>query len=141
MTDAAGNNKVDQAIADATRAVDKVVTPKCQVRWIDSKGQLTPDTNNAVMMAHFHEPIWQLPAGGPGNHIVGYSDVIRESFPICAVHYARVDASFRPPRGGWTFTPIETNVSPTETDVSHKHESLIDCDGWESDSERARRSR
>ena len=77
---------------------------KCQVKWVNAQGQLTPDTNDAVMMAHFHEPIWGTP--GPNNKIQGYSAMVRESFPICAAHYAMVDASFRLPRGGWTFTPI-----------------------------------
>lgn len=77
---------------------------KCQVSWVDVKGQPTPDENEAVMMAHFHEPIWGTP--GPNNRIQGYG-AIRESLPICAEHYAMVDASFRLPRGGWSFTPIE----------------------------------
>jgi hypothetical protein len=78
---------------------------KCQVRWINIKGEPTPDTNDAVMMAHFHEPIWGIP--GPNNKIQSYdANKIQESFPICADHYAMVDASFRFPRGGWTFTPI-----------------------------------
>jgi hypothetical protein len=80
---------------------------KCQVQWINTQGKHTPDDNDAVMMAHFHEPIWGTP--GPNNRIQGYGD-IRESFPICAEHYAMVDASFRLPRGGWTFTPIESSV-------------------------------
>lgn len=78
---------------------------KCQVQWIDPKtGKFTPDDNEAVMMAHFHEPIWGTP--GPDNSIKGYSDKIQDSFPICAEHYARVDRHFRPPLGGWTFEPI-----------------------------------
>lgn len=77
---------------------------KCQVSWVDEHGKPTPDENDAVMMAHFHEPIWGTP--GPGNKIQGYSEKVRESFPICAQHYARVDATFRMPRGGWTFEPV-----------------------------------
>jgi len=79
---------------------------KCQVRWIDIKGQPTPDENDAVMMAHYHESIWATPTGSPDNHIIGYSETIRESFPICAAHYAMVNDSFRLPKGGWTFTPL-----------------------------------
>src|SRR5882724_9122171 len=81
---------------------------KCQVRWVNAQGKPTPDENDAVMLAHYHEPIWGTP--GPGNCIQGYSDKIRESFPICAAHYAMVDASVRKPRGGWTFTRIEDEI-------------------------------
>jgi hypothetical protein len=77
---------------------------KCKIQWIDDKGKPTPDENDAVMMAHYHTPIWGVP--GPNNRIIGYSEEIQESFPICAEHYARVAYSFRPPVGGWTFTPI-----------------------------------
>lgn len=80
---------------------------KCQVGWIDAKGKSTFDENEAVMMAHYHEPIWKTPTGSPDNCIVGYSETIRESYPICAEHYRMVTYQFRPPVGGWTFTPIE----------------------------------
>ncbi len=82
---------------------------KCQISWIDANGKPTPDENDAVMMAHFHEPIWGQPS--PDNRIVGYGEV-RDSFPICAEHYARVDYHFRFPVGGWTFTPIDSEVQP-----------------------------
>jgi hypothetical protein len=101
---------------------------KCQVKWVNAQGQLTPDTNDAVMMAHFHEPIWGAP--GPNNHIHGYdATVIRESFPICAAHYAMVDASFRLPRGGWTFTPIAESNELEDRELRE----------YESDMERDRR--
>jgi hypothetical protein len=106
---------------------------KCQVKWVNAQGRLTPDTNDAVMMAHFHEPIWGTP--GPNNKIQGYSATVRESFPICAAHYAMVDASFRLPRGGWTFTPIAescVHFSDENCPICHPLES-------ESDIERDRR--
>ena len=77
---------------------------KCQVEWINSKGQFTPDNNDAVMMAHFHEPIWGF-GTTHRRHIEGYG-AIRDSFPICADHYAMVDDSYKLPRGGWSFTPL-----------------------------------
>jgi hypothetical protein len=96
---------------------------KCQVRWINAQGQPTPDDNDAVMMAHFHEPIWGTPVHSPNNRIQGYSHTVRESFPICAKHYAMVDASFRFPRGGWTFSPIH-GMRPEWSHVSGR----ITCD-------------
>lgn len=113
---------------------------KCQVRWINERGQSTPDDNDAVMMAHFHI----------ANRVMGYADVlsysdeIQESFPICAEHYSRVDASFRFPRGGWTFTPIKDDISELPR---HPYESFPEWEqryaeyrgAREPDDERARR--
>lgn len=76
---------------------------KCAIQWIDKQGNSTPDDNPAVAMAHFHKPIWALPCGGPGNKIIGYSDEIERSFPICQAHLDRVDATFK----GWSFTLLD----------------------------------
>jgi hypothetical protein len=79
---------------------------KCQIQRIDEKGKPTSDDNDAVMIAHAHEPKWSLPCGGLGNKIIGYSAEIRDSFPICAAHYARVTHTMRFPAGGWSFSGI-----------------------------------
>lgn len=119
---------------------------KCQVKWIDEHGQPTPDENDAVMIAHFHEPLRSL-ASYSSNLIVSYSEAIQSSFPICAAHYARVDASYRFPRGGWTFTPITKDTDNSSDLPRHPGESFTE---WEQryaeyrvtrepDDERARR--
>ncbi len=78
----------------------------CKTQWISDEGKPTPDNNPAVMMAHYHEPIWSMPGGGIGNKITRHSDKIRDSFPICADHYARVTPEMLWPRGGWSFTNL-----------------------------------
>jgi hypothetical protein len=83
---------------------------KCQIRWIDEKGKPTPDENDAVAMAHFHKPIWSVPTGAPDNRIMGYSDEIQESFPICQAHLDMVKLNFV----AWTFTPIQIDAAVDE---------------------------
>lgn len=77
---------------------------KCQIQWIDSNGKPTPDTNDAVMIAHFHVPVHEYGTG----KILSYKDDIQGSYPICAEHYAQVTYKLLLPIGGWSFTPIES---------------------------------
>jgi hypothetical protein len=78
---------------------------KCQIQWIDTEtGKPTPDDNDAVAMAHAHKALWSLPCGGIGNRVIGYSQEIHQSFPICAHHLARM----KPEWNGWSVTPLET---------------------------------
>ena len=81
---------------------------KCEIQWIGRDGRPTPDENEAVAMAHHHEAIWLIPAGGLDNRIAGYNpDVIQGSFPICAEHLAWAeDRRARMAASGWTFTSI-----------------------------------
>ena len=80
---------------------------QCQIQWVDSQGNATPDSNDAVAMAHHHEAIWSLPCGGPSNHIVGYSDKISASFPICQMHLDQAKKEkLNLNHGGWSFGPI-----------------------------------
>jgi len=83
---------------------------KCQIQWIDEMtGRQTPDENEAVAMANIHKTVWSLPCGGPGNYLVGYTDEINQSLPICAHHMAQLE------RGkaldayqwrGWSVSPL-----------------------------------
>lgn len=79
---------------------------KCRIQWISDEGKPTPDNNAAVMIAHSHEPIWSMPCGGIGDKIIGYSERIHDSFPICANHYSRVTPEMLWPHGGWSFTKV-----------------------------------
>ena len=85
---------------------------KCQIQWIDPEtGKRTPDDNDAVAMAHAHKAEWLLPNGGITNRIVGYSETVERSFPICAHHLAMaqemaLDRARLGPRPGWSFTPL-----------------------------------
>jgi hypothetical protein len=79
---------------------------KCQIEWIDSRGKPSPDHNDAVMIARFHESIWSHPNGHPNNRIIGYSETIRSEFPICQVHLDTVRPEIRFPAGAWSFRPI-----------------------------------
>lgn len=81
-------------------------TQTCKIEWVSDEGKPTPDNNPAVMMAHSHEPIWSMPCGGIGNQVIGYSDKIRSSFPICSAHYERVTPEMVWPHGGWSFTTL-----------------------------------
>lgn len=83
----------------------------CEIKWIDNNGQPTPDQNEAIMMAHFHEIVWSLPCGGPGNKEIGYNEKIAQSIPICAAHYAQVTPGMHFPEGGWSFTPLELTAN------------------------------
>lgn len=83
---------------------------KCQVQWINKYGQPTPDQNEAVMVAHYHEAKWLCSTGCENNRIIGYLENVRESFLICAEHSARITDDMRFPKGGWTFTPLEKAV-------------------------------
>jgi hypothetical protein len=76
---------------------------KCQIQWVNKQGNPTPDENEAVAIAHFHKPIWALPGGGPGNHIVGYSEEIEREFLICQEHLDAVGPDFK----AWSFSPIK----------------------------------
>lgn len=87
---------------------------KCKIKWIDERGQVTPDNNEAVAMAYTHEMKWSIPDVGPGNEIVGYDrDVITDIFPICQKHLDNVTHGMRIENGGaWSFRPI---VPPKRT--------------------------
>ena len=77
---------------------------KCEIQWIDEQGKPTPDQNEAVMLAQFHQPIY-----APfSTRVIEYSSLIQGAFPICAQHYARVTHEMRFPRGGWTFVELQT---------------------------------
>ena len=79
----------------------------CMIQWIDQEGNPTPDSNEAVMMAFCHDSRWLIPSGSSDNKIVGYTDKIQQSFPICAEHYARVTPSMRYENGGaWSFGKV-----------------------------------
>lgn len=87
---------------------------KCVIQWIDEEGKPTPDSNDAVMMAHYHRPRWSLPGGGPGNTIIGYEEEIERSFPMCKEHYDRhVTPKLLWPLGGWSFEAIPSSNSLT----------------------------
>jgi hypothetical protein len=75
---------------------------QCKVQWINEQGQPTPDNNEAVMVAQFHQPIHAYLTA----KVVEYSSLIQDSFPICAEHYSRVTPDMRFPQGGWTFVPL-----------------------------------
>lgn len=76
---------------------------KCQIRWIGLDGKPTPDQNDAVAIAHYHEAIWKCPTGCIDNRIVGWTEKIAQSFPICADHLPQL-------RGligrGWSVSPL-----------------------------------
>jgi hypothetical protein len=77
---------------------------KCQIGWIDDRGNPTYDSNEAVYMAHSHEPKWLVETGHPENRIIGYKPEITQSFPCCQEHYNRVQKDWLYGRGGsWEF--------------------------------------
>lgn len=80
--------------------------PTCKIQWVSNEGKPTPDGNTAVMLAHFHEPVWSMSSGCVGSKMAGYSEKIQQSFPICAEHYTRVTPEMLWPRGGWSFTSL-----------------------------------
>jgi hypothetical protein len=85
--------------------------PTCKIQWIDSEGKCTPDQNPAVAIAHAHESIWLRPAGGEDNRVVGYSNKIVESFPICRAHLGRLNPGWK----GWSVGPLPAEESPKES--------------------------
>ena len=92
---------------------------KCEIQWIGLDGKPTPDNNEAVAIANAHEIIWSHPEGNINNRIVGYSDKIRGSFPICADHLPQLIRLINnPERGktgrGWSISPLPGKDSPEE---------------------------
>ena len=62
---------------------------KCQIRWIDSAGKPTPDSNDAVAMVKLHGAIRD------------------EWLPICMDHLARYESDReRMVKTGWEAMPI-----------------------------------
>tara|TARA_Y100000310_G_scaffold56223_2_gene51532 strand:+ start:321 stop:560 length:240 start_codon:yes stop_codon:yes gene_type:complete len=77
--------------------------PKCEIKWVDERGAITPDTNQAIGTAS----VQFYAKDGKESH--------KREFPICSAHLERMPAGMQY-RGfpnnhlkfsEWTFEPFE----------------------------------
>jgi hypothetical protein len=82
---------------------------KCMIQWIDKNGNKTPDENEAVCMAHYHDSNIVVTNMAHGHVHTTYLETINRSFPICADHLAQVTYDMKYGNGGgWSFTTLES---------------------------------
>lgn len=93
--------------------------PKCEIQWIDSAGNPTPDDNLAIGETYIEAHVW-LDRRGEG-HVMEQT----RRYCVCAEHAKRI-------KGHWVFVPYKRICVSYEVVT---HESADDNDvaerGWE----------
>ena len=72
---------------------------KCAIRWIDSTGKATPDSNEAI--GYVYREAYRLIVPDAVNGRIDYERT--EDFPICADHAKRLDET---DMHRWHFLPL-----------------------------------
>ena len=79
---------------------------KCAIRWIDSHGKPTPDTNEAI--GYVYREAYRLIVPDAINGCIDYERT--EDFPICSEHAKQLTA---PDMHRWHFASFTTFDAPT----------------------------